>query len=433
MNKRLSGTPRQTGPVPAAASDPTRGVAFDILVAVTERRRPLEEALDGADPAGSGVPARDRAAAHRLAATVLRRMGTLDAVLEPFLAKAPPPRVRLALMMGAAQLLFLDTPPHAAVGTVVSLVRERGLAPFAGLVNAVLRRVAGAGTAALDGLDGPRLDVPAWLWSSWGRDARPIAEALGREAPLDLTLAPGAAMPENALLLPTGSVRLPAGTRVAELPGYEEGAFWVQDAAAALPARLLAPLPGERIADLCAAPGGKTAQLAAAGARVSAIERDSGRLHRLRQNLSRLRLETETIEADAGLWRPSEPLDAVLLDAPCSATGTVRRHPDVLRLKRAADLGPLVDGQDRLLAAAAGMLRPGGRLVYAVCSLQPEEGPQRAEAAIRFGLQPDPFTPDELSALPEARTPEGWLRTHPGLWAERGGMDGFFVARFVRP
>ncbi len=433
MNKRLSGTPRQTGPVPAAASDPTRGVAFDILVAVTERRRPLEEALDGADPAGSGVPARDRAAAHRLAATVLRRMGTLDAVLEPFLAKAPPPRVRLALMMGAAQLLFLDTPPHAAVGTVVSLVRERGLAPFAGLVNAVLRRVAGAGTAALDGLDGPRLDVPAWLWSSWGRDARPIAEALGREAPLDLTLAPGAAMPENALLLPTGSVRLPAGTRVAELPGYEDGAFWVQDAAAALPARLLAPLPGERIADLCAAPGGKTAQLAAAGARVSAIERDSGRLHRLRQNLSRLRLETETIEADAGLWRPSEPLDAVLLDAPCSATGTVRRHPDVLRLKRAADLGPLVEGQDRLLAAAAGMLRPGGRLVYAVCSLQPEEGPQRAEAAIRFGLQPDPFTPDELSALPEARTPEGWLRTHPGLWAERGGMDGFFVARFVRP
>ena len=433
MNKRLSGTPRQTGPVPAAASDPTRGVAFDILVAVTERRRPLEEALDGADPAGSGVPARDRAAAHRLAATVLRRMGTLDAVLEPFLAKAPPPRVRLALMMGAAQLLFLDTPPHAAVGTVVSLVRERGLAPFAGLVNAVLRRVAGAGTAALDGLDGPRLDVPAWLWSSWGRDARPIAEALGREAPLDLTLAPGAAMPENALLLPTGSVRLPAGTRVAELPGYEDGAFWVQDAAAALPARLLAPLPGERIADLCAAPGGKTAQLAAAGARVSAIERDSGRLHRLRQNLSRLRLETETIEADAGLWRPSEPLDAVLLDAPCSATGTVRRHPDVLRLKRAADLGPLVDGQERLLAAAAGMLRPGGRLVYAVCSLQPEEGPQRAEAAIRFGLQPDPFTPDELSALPEARTPEGWLRTHPGLWAERGGMDGFFVARFVRP
>lgn len=433
MNKRLSSTPRQTGPVPAAASDPTRGVAFDILVAVTERRRPLEEALDGADPAGSGVPTRDRAAAHRLAATVLRRMGTLDAVLEPFLAKAPPPRVRLALMMGAAQLLFLDTPPHAAVGTVVSLVRERGLAPFAGLVNAVLRRVAGAGTAALDGLDGPRLDVPAWLWSSWGRDARPIAEALGREAPLDLTLAPGAAMPENALLLPTGSVRLPAGTRVAELPGYEDGAFWVQDAAAALPVRLLAPLPGERIADLCAAPGGKTAQLAAAGARVSAIERDSGRLHRLRQNLSRLRLETETIEADAELWRPSEPLDAVLLDAPCSATGTVRRHPDVLRLKRAADLGPLVDGQERLLAAAAGMLRPGGRLVYAVCSLQPEEGPQRAEAAIRFGLQPDPFTPDELSALPEARTPEGWLRTHPGLWAERGGMDGFFVARFVRP
>lgn len=433
MNKRLSGTPFQNGPAPTNAVDPTRGIAFDILVAVMERRRPLEEALDAADPADSGVPPRDRAAAHRLAATVLRRMGTLDALLEPFLAKAPPPRVRLALMMGASQLLFLDTPPHAAVGTVVSLVRGRGLAPFAGLVNAVLRRVAVAGVSALDGLDGPRLDVPAWLWSSWGPLARSIAEGLGREAPLDLTLAPGAVPPDGALLLPTGSARLPAGTRVADLPGYEEGAFWVQDAAAALPARLLAPRAGERIADLCAAPGGKTAQLAAAGAHVFAIERDGNRLRRLRQNLSRLQLRADVIEADAISWTPPEPLDAILLDAPCSATGTARRHPDVLRLKRGQDLAGLAENQDRLLAAAAGLLRPGGRLVYAVCSMQPEEGPQRAEAAVRFGLRPDPFTADELSALPEGRTVEGWLRTHPGLWPDQGGMDGFFAARFNKP
>ncbi len=423
MNKPLS---------PRADPDPTRAIAFAVLVAVTERRRPFEEALDAADPAGSPASPRDRAAAHRLAAAVLRRMGTLDAVLEPFLARAPPPRVRLALMMGAAQLLFLDTPPHAAVGTVVSLVRAQGLAPFAGLVNAVLRRVAAAGAGAPDGLDAARLDVPAWLWSSWGGSARAIAEGLGREAPLDLTLAPGTAVPDGGLLLPTGSVRLPAGTRVAELPGYAEGGFWVQDAAAALPARLLAARPGERVADLCAAPGGKTAQLASAGAAVLAVERDAARMRRLRQNLDRLRLPAELIEADATAWTPPSPLDAILLDAPCSATGTARRHPDVLRLKRASDVPALAEGQDRLLAAAARMLRPGGRLVYAVCSLQPDEGERRAAGAVRFGLRPLPFTAGELAALPEALTPEGWLRTHPGLWPELGGLDGHFAARFER-
>ncbi|NPD69522.1 rRNA cytosine-C5-methylase [Lichenicola cladoniae] len=433
MNNRLSDAGSRK-----AGSDPTRTIAFDVLVAVTERRRTIEEALDHADPArpsgmaGAQVPSRDRAAAHRLAATVLRRMGTLEAVLEPFLAKAPPPRVKLALMMGAAQLLFLETPPHAAVGTVVSLMRERSLAPFAGLVNAVLRKVAGAGVAALDALDGPRLDVPAWLWSSWGGLARQIAEGLAREAPLDLTLRPGGATPEGGVLLPTGSVRLPAGTRVAELDGYAEGGFWVQDAAAAIPARLLAPQAGERIADLCAAPGGKTAQLASAGAQVFAVERDGNRLRRLRQNLTRLQLEAEIVEADALVWTPPELLDAILLDAPCSATGTARRHPDVLRLKRQSDIAGLVEGQDRLIEAAARMLRPGGRVVYAVCSLQPEEGDRRAEAAHRFGLSLEPFTTQELAALPEARTPEGWLRTHPGLWPELGGMDGFFAARFVR-
>ncbi len=429
MNNRLNpGSSRARAPGP----DPTRSIAFDVLVAVLERRRPLEDALDGADPTGSGVSPRDRAAAHRLAATVLRRMGTLDAVLEPFLARAPPPRVRLALLMGAAQLLFLDTPPHAAVGTVVSLLRARGLRPFSGLANAVLRRIADAGTASLEGLDGPRLDVPAWLWSSWGSSARQIAEALVREAPLDLSLAPGAAAPEGGVLLPNGSVRFPAGTAVTGLAGFDEGLFWVQDAAASMPARLLAPRAGERVADLCAAPGGKTAQLAASGARVVAVERDDRRLSRLRRNLLRLRLEVETVSADAVGWSPPEPLDAVLLDAPCSATGTVRRHPDVLRLKRASDLAALTENQDRLIAAAARMLRPGGRLVYAVCSLQPEEGVLRAEQAARAGLRADPFTAEELSAMSDARTEQGWLRTHPALWPELGGMDGFFAARFVR-
>ena len=409
--------------------DPTREAAFDLLTAVLDRRRSLEDALDTLPPA---VP-RDRAAAHRLAAAVLRRMGTLDAVLEPLLRKAPPAPVRHVLRLGSAGLLLLGTPDHAAVATSVALARRRGLAPFAGLVNAVLRRVAGLGPAALDGLDGPRLDTPAWLWASWGKLARPIAMAHQFPAPLDLTVRPPAEPPPGGEMLPTGSIRFPPGTHVAELPGFEFGAWWVQDAAAALPARLLAPLPGERIADLCAAPGGKTAQLAAAGAQVVAVERDRARLARLRDNLARCHLSAETVEADAIAWRAPTSFDAVLLDAPCSATGTIRRHPDIPHLKRPRDVAAMTETQDRLLAAAAVMLRPGGRLVYAVCSLQPEEGAARIAAALARGeLHHAPFTTEELADLPQARTPEGHLRTHPALWPERGGMDGFFAARLVK-
>jgi 16S rRNA (cytosine967-C5)-methyltransferase len=220
---------------------------------------------------------------------------------------------------------------------------------------------------------------------------------------------------------------------VTPLPGFEQGAFWVQDAAAALPARLLAPQPGERIGDLCAAPGGKTAQLASAGAQVTALDRDPTRLARLRDNLRHWRLNAETIQADATQWQPETPFDAVLLDAPCSATGTIRRHPDVPRLKRPRDIRALTETQDRLLTAATAMLRPGGRLIYAVCSLQPEEAAPRIEAALaRGGLRRDPFLPGELPGLPEALTADGTLRTHPGLWPERGGMDGFFAARLVK-
>ena len=232
--------------------------------------------------------------------------------------------------------------------------------------------------------------------------------------------------------MPTGSVRFPAGTRVSDIAGFESGDLWVQDAAAALPARLLAAQPGERIADLCAAPGGKTAQLAAAGAIVTAIERDADRIERLTDNLGRWHLHADVINADATTWRPAEPFDAVLLDAPCSATGTIRRHPDVARIKRPRDVQTVVQAQDKLLEAAAEMLRPGGRLIYAVCSLQPEEGAPRIIAAARLGLRHDPFQPAELAALPEALTPDGYLRTHPGLWRDRGGMDGFFAARLIK-
>ncbi len=387
-------------------TDPTRLAAFDLLSAVLDKRRTLDEAL-AALPA---IDPRDKAAAHRLAASVLRRAGTLDAALEPFLRKAPPDPVRHILRIGAAALLLLDTPPHAAVATAVDLARARGLAPFTGLINAVLRKLT---PAALEGLDSPRLDTPPWLWASWGREARAIATAHQLEAPLDLTLKPGAEAPPGGEPLPTGSWRYPPGTRVADLPGFAEGNFWVQDAAAALPALLLAPQPGERIADLCAAPGGKTAQLSAAGAEVFAVEQSPARLVRLRENLARLNLSATIIQGDATTWQPDSPLDAVLLDAPCTATGTIRRHPEVAHLRRPRDVIAMAEQQSRLLAAASAMLKPGGRLVYAVCSLQPEEGPAQFAAA--------------LATLPLTSDPEGWLRTTPAQ-----GMDGFFIAKAIR-
>jgi 16S rRNA (cytosine967-C5)-methyltransferase len=419
-----------------------RSAAFALLDAVLGRRRTLDDALS-ALPAMAG---RDRGFAHLIAATVLRRLGTLDAVLEPYLRRAPPDAVRHALRAGAAQLLFLGTQPHAAVGETVAAVRTlpKGES-FAGLANAVLRRVAEGGTAALAGLDGPRLDTPDWLWRSWHGAhgpavARAIAEAHQAEAPLDLTLQPGEdgaawAARLGGALLPTGSLRLPPShVPVRELAGFEEGTWWVQDAAAALPARLLAARPGERVADLCAAPGGKTAQLAAAGAAVTAVERAADRAARIGENLARLNLAAELVVADAAHWSPPSPFDAVLLDAPCTATGTIRRHPDIPHVKRAQDVAALGPVQQGLIAAAARMLRPGGRLIYAVCSLEPEEGEGAVARALGAGLalSAAPFTEQELAMLPEARTPEGWLRTTPALWAGIGGMDGFFAARLVR-
>jgi 16S rRNA (cytosine967-C5)-methyltransferase len=343
-------------------ADATRESAFDLLTAVLERHRPLEEALTALPVQDS----RDRAAGHRLAAAVLRRMGTLDAVLEPFLRKEPPEPVRNILRIGAAGLLLLDTPVHAAVGTAVDLAKRRGLAPFSGLINAVLRKVAVAGTGVLDDLDAPRVDTPAWLWTAWGQSARAIASAHQIEAPLDVTLKPGVGVPEGGVLLPTGSVRFPAGTRVADIPGFEAGDLWVQDAAAALPARLLGVRPGERVADLCAAPGGKTAQLVAAGAVVTAVERDASRIERLTENLARWGLAAEVVNADAVDWTPPALFDAVLLDAPCSATGTIRRHPDVGRIKRPRDVQTVVVAQDKLLEAAAASAPPRWRGVGCV-------------------------------------------------------------------
>jgi 16S rRNA (cytosine967-C5)-methyltransferase len=429
-----------------APAPDSRAVAFEILSQVLDRRRPLDQAL-AAHEGFARLEPRDRAFVRNLLATTLRRLGQIDAVLAAFVAHDLPPRgrsVMQALRLGAAQLLFLGTPAHAAVDGSVRLADSRALASYKGLVNAVLRRVAREGAGLIAGQDAPRLNTPDWLWRSWSQaygepTARGIAEAHLAEPPLDLSVR---AEPElwaatlGGAVLPTGSVRRPAelGGAIEALPGYADGAWWVQDAAAALPARLLGDVAGKTAIDLCAAPGGKTAQLAAAGARVSAVDRSAQRLQRVRDNLARLRLTAELVAGDAATWRPQALADAVLLDAPCSSTGTVRRHPDVLWQKRPEDVAALTAAQDRLLRAAAEMLKPGGLLVYCVCSLQPEEGSPRVAALVESGLvEAAPVRAGEIAGVPEeCILADGSLRTIPGQWRALGGWDGFYAARLRR-
>ncbi|MEO5373337.1 MAG: methyltransferase domain-containing protein [Alphaproteobacteria bacterium] len=421
-----------------------REVALEVLRAVVRSRHPLDEALEEVPGLGA-LESRDRAFVRLLVAATLRRLTSIDALIGQCLERPMTARmsdIRDILRLGVCQLVVLGTPAHAAVDTAVALAAGCHGGAYRGLVNAVLRRLAREGGALAAAQDRTRLDIPDWLWRSWraayGEDTcRRIAAASLIEAPLDITVRddPGPwAEALDAEELPTGTLRRAAGGSVAGLPGFAEGAWWVQDAAAALPARLLGEVRGRTVADLCAAPGGKTAQLAAAGARVIAVDRSERRLERLGRNLERLRLAAETVAADAADWQPAEPVDAVLLDAPCTATGTLRRHPDVLRLKSPRDVAGLMRAQDRLLAAATTFLRPGGRLVYCVCSLQPEEGPQRVAAALAAGLplRRVPVAASEVGGLAECLTPEGDLRTLPFHLAERGGMDAFYAARLER-
>lgn len=419
-----------------------RLAARDLLRAVLGRKRALDEVLDRTLDAASLAP-RDRAFARLLTATALRRLGQIDALIDQMLATPLPPTgtaAHDALRLGAAQLLFLGTPPHAAVDTSVALVDNGRDARFKGLVNAVLRRLDREGAALALTQDAARLNTPDWLWNAWtaayGEDAaRAIAEAHLTEAPLDLTPKDDPASWAERLdasLLPSGSLRRAAGGAVPELPGFGEGAWWVQDAAAALPAGLMGDVAGLRVADLCAAPGGKTAQLCAAGARVTAVDRSEGRLARVRDNLDRLGLKAELAAADAASFRPAEPFDAVLLDAPCSATGTIRRHPDIPRLKSPEDVEKLAAAQARLLDHAVTLVRPGGVLVWCTCSLQPEEGEHQIAALLeRAGdaVRRDPIRAEEIGGLAEAVTAEGEIRTLPSMLPGEGGLDGFHIAR----
>jgi 16S rRNA (cytosine967-C5)-methyltransferase len=431
-----------------------RRIAADILDGVLHKQRTLDDQLDGtgAHPGLKMLADRDRALMRRLVATILRRLGTLGHVLSRLLDRGVPsdaPRAQSALLIGAAQILWMDVPDHAAVDLSVRLVQsDRRAAKYAGLVNAVLRRCAREGATLVDDVKSQTLDIPPWLLARWSTHygettAKQIALALGHEPSLDITVKSDAAQWASRLhgeLLPTGTVRTVLQGSVTTLPGFAEGEWWVQDAAAALPARLFGDVGGKTIADLCAAPGGKTAQLALAGARLVAVDRSQGRMARLRDNLARLQLEAEAVVADAIEWQGGQHggFDGILLDAPCTSTGTIRRHPDVAWLRQEADFAPLIALQRRLLQKAVTLLKPGGILVYCTCSLEAEEGEEAIAAllASEAALRRVPIDAGEVAGLGELVTVDGDLRTLPchlpNSDPRLGGLDGFYAARLVK-
>ncbi len=412
-----------------------RRAAHRALAEVLDRGAMLSEAGDQLSPA-------IRAEARGLADTVLRRLGQIDAVIGRFVERRPPPPAHHALRLLTAEVLFAGTPSHAAVDLAVHLVREspKG-ARLTGLTNAVGRRIAREGPEIAADQDAAALNTPRWLAERFRRDwgksaARRIAQAHLTPAPHDLTVRTAAdtrvlARELGATILPTDTLRLSGRPQLSALPGYASGAWWVQDAAAALPARLIPIHQSQRVLDVCAAPGGKTLQLAASGMQVTALDISTRRMALLDENLARTDLSAGTITADALNWTPDTPFDAILLDAPCSASGTLRRHPDLAHRLTGAQLETLLELQVRLLDRAFEWLRPGGTLVYAVCSLFKAEGEDQCDAFLARTAKA------ELETAPTTLPPEfidaaGRLRTRPDMWAEQGGLDGFFAARIKR-
>lgn len=433
----------------------SRRAAAGLLDAVLRRNRPLDEQLDGRSlhPSLRGLAERDRALTRRIVAAVLRRLGTLRRLTGDLLDRGLPkerPLVESALLIGAAQLLFLDVPRHAAVDLSVRLVQsDPRSAHYAGLVNAVMRRIARGDIPPLADDDRLHLDTPEWLFTRWVKTygeekAHAIAMVHRTEPPLDVTVKSDPDRWAERLggrKTPTGSVRVAPHGQISALPGYEEGEWWVQDAAAALPAQLFGDVRKRVVADLCAAPGGKTAQLAAAGAAVTAVDQSASRVARLSENLARTGLRATTVVANAADWIPESPasmFDAVLIDAPCTSTGTIRRHPDIPWRKQPGDIAALSSLQRRLLDHAIDLTRPGGIIVYCTCSLEPEEG----EAIVSAVAEEDrrvrrrPVTRAEFPAFEEFITPLGELRTLPCHWPDAeprmAGLDGFFAARLER-
>jgi 16S rRNA (cytosine967-C5)-methyltransferase len=409
-----------------------------MLSPVLRQRRPLDSQLERL----KALPPRDASFARALVSHTLRHLGELEALLRHFVPKPLAPHkagpAMEILLLGACELLLLKAAPHASVDAANRLAAADSKAMhFKPLINAVLRRIAREGEAVRATLDGVRLNTPDWLWTRWEAQygaeiARAIAAAHGREAPLDICLKHDSADLPEALLLFGRTRRLRESGRIEELPGFATGDWWVQDAAASLPALLLGDVNGKKVIDLCAAPGGKTMQLAAAGADVIAVEREPARAARIRENLARTQLSATVLEADARDVTVSAPL--VLLDAPCSATGTIRRHPDLPWIKGAEDVNACAMGAADLLEGAARLVEPGGLLVFAVCSLEREEGEEQVDAFL--SAHPDftrlPIGTEELFGHAEWLTEAGDLRTLPCHLGDLGGMDGFYAARLKR-
>ena len=414
--------------------------ALGALVHCLDKHKPLDAAW-ATDRHFANLSPSDRAFSQMLAKTVMRRLGQIDAILNSFMERpvnSGASRIMHTLRLGVAQLIWLETPPHAAVHCAVEMTKQLKMEKFGGLVNAVLKKVSLEGRAIADKQDAARINTPDWLWKSWEKHygteiTRKIAEVHLLEPPLDITVKSDPAFWAEQLggvVLPIGSVRLRETRNITQLKGFVEGSWWVQDMAATIPARLLGDVHDKRVIDLCAAPGGKTAQLAAGGAKVSAVDMSKERIAMLKTNVHRLKLHADYVTTDASKWLPAFAPDAILLDAPCSATGTLRRHPDVAWHRRPEDVERLVVTQAKMLRHAFDMLKPGGTLVYSVCSLQPEEGEQQITSLLadRKDATLTPVDPAMLGGLKECITERGEVRTLPCHLVELDGMDGFYAA-----
>ena len=421
--------------------------ALSLLDDVLQRKQPLDQALDQNERLRS-LPVRDRGFVRMMVSTTLRRLGQLDELIAKAVEKEPPSNITLMniLRLGFTQIAFMDVPDHAALDTSVRLTEHHNMERQKGFVNGVLRTMTRVGREWLERQDEGRVNTPEWLLKIWIedyglREAAEIAKANLSEAPLDITIRDEAsrnywASQFKATEMTTGTLRKTAGGQVQDFEGFDDGHWWVQDASAAIPVKLLGDIAGQSVVDLCAAPGGKTMQLAALGAEVIALDRSNGRLKRLAQNLERTGFtdKVEIVTSDAANWKPREAVPYILLDAPCSATGTVRRNPDVLHLKMPQDLERLEAVQARILGNAFEILMPGGVLVYCTCSLQKSEGEHQIDRLL--SAQPMasrlPIVASELGGFDEAITPEGDLRILPFHQAALGGMDGFFISRITK-
>ena len=420
----------------------SRARAHTILHEVLDRRRPLDEVLQS-DKRLAKLEPRDRAFARNLVATTLRRLGQIESVIDDCLDRPLPKSAaaaRNALRLGICQILFLDTQTHAAVDTSVTLAGQRGPDRFKGVVNGILRRIVRSKDKFARSDDAERANVPDWLWQSWeesfgAQQAAGIAAAHLQTPPVDLTVPVDRddwAQTLGGVKIGAYSLRLTGGGDITSLPGFDAGAWWVQDAAAALPAQLISQIPsGGRVLALCAAPGGKSAQLAAAGFDVTALDIAPSRLKVLCENMRRLRLDVSVVEADLLTWQSGQTFDGILLDAPCTATGTIRRHPDIPHLKSAADVTRQADVQKKFLDRTIDLVRPGGTIVYSVCSMERSEGFGQIDALLarRPDIETDPITPGEVPDFETCIVSEGWLQTTPAHLSDQGGVDGFFVAR----